>query len=162
MPDEVIADTSPLQYLHQTGCLELLPQLYGSILVPEAVVAELDVGRQRGVVLPDPDRLPWIRTVAAPHRDVLSLAVDLGPGEREVLALAAGRAGSLALLDDRLARHFARHLNVAFTGTLGVLLKAKTVGHLNAVRPILDRLQALGFWLAPATRQAALRLAGED
>ncbi|HEY0510532.1 MAG TPA: hypothetical protein VGH73_01425 [Thermoanaerobaculia bacterium] len=57
MPD-VIVDTSPLQYLHQLDLLGLLPSFYGEILVPEAVVREIAVGRARGVVLPDLANLP--------------------------------------------------------------------------------------------------------
>ncbi|WP_198954024.1 MULTISPECIES: hypothetical protein [Moorena] len=34
MPN-VIADTSPIQYLYQTNLLHLLPQLYGSVIVPQ-------------------------------------------------------------------------------------------------------------------------------
>ncbi len=41
MPD-VIVNTSPLQYLFQLSLLELLPSLYGQVIVPEAVVLELD------------------------------------------------------------------------------------------------------------------------
>jgi hypothetical protein len=35
---DVIANTSPLQYLHQVGQLDLFPKLFGRIIVPEAVV----------------------------------------------------------------------------------------------------------------------------
>ncbi|WP_293113102.1 hypothetical protein [Moorena sp. SIO4G3] len=43
MPN-VIADTSPIQYLYQTNLLDLLPQLYGSVIVPQAVANELAAG----------------------------------------------------------------------------------------------------------------------
>ena len=65
MPDTVISDTSPLQYLHQAGCLAILPNLYGTVIVPEDVARELAVGAERGVSLPDVDRLDWIRIEAA-------------------------------------------------------------------------------------------------
>ncbi len=39
---EVIADTSPIQYLYQTNLLELLPTLYKQVLMPQAVADELD------------------------------------------------------------------------------------------------------------------------
>ena len=113
-------------------------------------------------MLPDLARLDWARVRAAPHLDILPLAADLGQGEREVLSLAAGRTGVLTLLDDGLARHFAKHLEIPFTGTLGVLLKAKTAGHLELIRPILDQLQVLGFWLDPTRRSAVLRIADES
>lgn len=162
MPEEVISDTSPLQYLHQAGCLALLPALYTSVIVPKGVAAELAAGQAQGVSLPNLDQLSWVQILPAPHLRVLPLAADLGQGEREVLSLASERTGVLVLLDDGLARHFAKHLAIPFTGTLGVLLKAKQAGHLAAVQPILDRLRTLGFWLDPATQKAVLELAQEN
>lgn len=158
---EVISDTSPLQYLYQAGCLDLLPTLYRAVIVPEGVAEEIATGRSLGHSLPDPATLDWLRITPVPHRRVLLLAADLGKGEREVLSLAAERPGALALLDDALARRMASHLGIHFTGTLGVLLRAKAAGHLEAIRPIVERLQALGFRLDQMTRSAVLELAGE-
>jgi predicted nucleic acid-binding protein len=59
------------------------------------------------------------------------------------LALAKGIPESLALFDDALARCYARFLGIGYTGTLGVLLKAKQSGYLPNVEPLLDRLESL-------------------
>lgn len=88
-------------------------------------------------------------------------ATDLGTGEREVLSLAAERPEAMAILDDALARRMALHLGIRFTGTLGVLLRAKAAGHLEAIKPVVDRLQELGFRLDSKTRSAVLDLAEE-
>ena len=162
MPDSsTVSDTSPLQYLYQANQLDLLREIYGSVTAPEAVLAEIKVGRSQGVALPDLRAFGWIEIVEAPHLEILPLVVDLGPGEREVLSLAVSRPESLALLDDALARHFAEVLQVRFTGTLGVLLKAKQLNLIEEVRPTLDELQNLGFRLDSGTRAAVLKLAGE-
>jgi predicted nucleic acid-binding protein len=42
MPECVISNTSPLFYLHQIDHLELLRRLYGQIIIPEAVIRELE------------------------------------------------------------------------------------------------------------------------
>jgi predicted nucleic acid-binding protein len=94
-------------------------------------------------------------------RLLLPIITDLGAGEREVLALGTETPDSLVILDDALARRYARLLNLTLTGTLGVVLKAKETGLLPAVAPVLDRLQKLRFRMDPETRQAVLRLAGE-
>lgn len=135
--------------------------MYSRIILPRAVADELSVGRDRGVLLPDPALVSWmtIRQIQAPG--LLPLVTDLGAGEREVIALAVEAPGSLVLLDDALARRYARLLGIRLTGTLGVLLKAKQSGYLPAVAPILDRLEALGFRLNPSTRTEVLKLAGE-
>ncbi len=158
---EVISNTSPIQYLHQADLLDLLPALYGEVTVPEGVVAELEAGRRRSVPLPDVRELSWARVRRAPRERLLTLVTDLGRGEREVLALAAENPESLAVLDDALARQYARVLHVAFTGTLGVLLRAKEAGHLDLVGPTVRRLEKLGFRLDAGTRASILELAGE-
>jgi hypothetical protein len=158
---EVISDTSPLQYLHQAELLGLLPALYGTILVPQAVAQEIQAGLGLGHALPDLASLSWVRIVVAPHPRILLLAAELGLGEREVLSLATERHRATALLDDALARRMARHLGIRFTGTLGVLLRAKETGHLKEVKPAVDQLEALGFRLDPITRLAVLQLAEE-
>ncbi len=158
---EIISDTSPLQYLFQTNLLDLLRVLYKQITIPEAVAREIAVGHALGIHLPDLTACRWIQVRQVSSPALLPLAPDLGAGEREVLALAVETADSLALLDDALARRHARLLKVAFTGTLGVLLKAKEGGHLIAVAPVLDELESLGFRLDAATRAAVLKLAQE-
>jgi predicted nucleic acid-binding protein len=141
--------------------LDLLPKLFGRIVVPGAVVAEVARGRQMGLNLPEVQRLPW-----AEVRDPLSpagvlLAWDLGAGESAVLSLALERQGSWVVLDDHLARQAARSLNVPLLGTAGILLRAKKSGHLPRVAPVLTRLDSLGFRLKAETRHHILRLAGE-
>ena len=158
---EVIVDTSPLQYLHQLGLLELLPDFDGEIVIPESVVREIAAGRALGIVLPDLDSLPWIKVRRVEGLAVLPLVSDLGAGEREVLALALEADHPLVVLDDALARRVARRFDLSLTGTLGLLLKAKQAGRVARLQPLLDRLEALHFRLDQATRLSVLRLAGE-
>ena len=158
---EVISDTSPLQYLHQVGLLNLLPVLYGQITIPPAVAHELEQGRRQGLDLPDVDTLSWMQVKAAKEAHEIDSARGLGPGEREVLALALNARDALAILDDARARHYARLLRISFTGTLGVLLRAKHNGQLAAVAPVMDQLDLLGFRLDPKTCESVLSLARE-
>lgn len=159
---EVICNTSPLQYLHQIGQLRILPALTGSVIVPPAVLVELDAGIADGLDLPQPENLKWIEIRAPISATAVSLITDLGPGESQVLMLALEVPGSIALLDDALARRVAIAKGIPIKGTLGLLLDAKHAGHLTAVRPSLDKLQGLGFRLAQQTREAVLNLAGES
>ncbi|HYG74588.1 MAG TPA: DUF3368 domain-containing protein [Planctomycetota bacterium] len=158
---EVISNTSPLQYLHQLNLLDLLPSLYRQIIVPQSVVEELAVGRQRGVNLPTPELLPWVNVRSSRERNLLPLVTALGPGEREALALGVEIPESLLILDDALARKHAELLHLTITGTLGILLKAKATGHIPEVLPVLNKLDALNFRVHPSTRESVLKLAGE-
>lgn len=159
---EMIGDTSPIQYLYQAGLLDLLPTLYGQVILPQAVADELAEGRNLGVSLPDPVTLSWLILRQAQDLTPLASVVNvLGAGEREALALALEIPDSIVLLDDAPARRYARTLGVKFTGTLGVLLKAKQSGHLTTVLPVLDQLDSLGFRLDSVTRASVLKLACE-
>jgi predicted nucleic acid-binding protein len=158
---KVIANTSPIQYLFQVGLLDLLPSLYGRIFVPPAVRDELDRGKALGIALPDLDGFEWVSLAAPETRVLLPLASGLGVGELQVIALAKETAEHLALLDDRRARRFARLLGLTYSGTLGVLLKAKQQGILERLAPVCDALEQRGFRLSPRTRQSVLSRAGE-
>ncbi len=160
MPD-VICNTSAIQYLHQTNLLHLLHELYGLIVIPEGVLTELDAGRRAGVSLHDVKLLSWFSVNSVGGRSLLKMVTALGAGEKEVLALAVERPGALAVLDDLLARRYASFLGIRFTGTLGILLKSKEKGLLDAVAPVLDQLEALRFHLDPKTRKAVLKLSNE-
>ena len=161
MPDRVISDTSPLYYLHRLGVLDLLHHLYKQIVIPQAVLDELQAGARQGDDVPDIRQIDWIEVRSVHLPRILGLVTDLGAGEAQVLALALEDEGSLAIVDDGLARRIARAQNLRITGTAGVLLKAKQSGHLDALSPLLDKLDSLGFRLAEDVRITILRLAGE-
>ena len=158
---KVIVNTSPLQYLFQLELLHLLPELYGKIIVPKAVAQELEQGRAWGVFLPVVEELSWVTISEPKYPTLLPLASGFGKGELQVLTLAKEIPDSLVVLDDGRARRYACLLNINVVGTLGILIKAKQLGKLEAIHPILEKLEMLHFRLHPRTRQAVLRLAGE-
>ncbi len=158
---KLICDTSPIQYLHQLALLHILPALAERVLIPPAVITEIAIGRGMGVNLPDVQVLDWIQIQRPISTDALPLVTNLGPGETQVLMLALEIPAAIAVLDDALAREMAEVLDLPLTGTLGLLLDAKRAGLVSQIKPLLDRLQVLGFRLAEHTRIAVLRLAGE-
>jgi predicted nucleic acid-binding protein len=158
----IICNTSPLQYLHQLGCLHLLPALAGHVIIPQAVAEELAAGTARGIEVPVPQSLEWLTVRRPASAAVLPLVTDLGRGEAEVLALALELSDAVVILDDALARRMAEALGIRLTGTLGILLDAKRAGLIDTIMPWLDQLQVLRFRLHPATRTAVLKLAGEQ
>ena len=161
MPESVVvSDTSPIQYLHQAGQLALLPVLFGQIMVPPAVVAEVAEGVRQGLDLPNLGALTWI---VQRHPDSVPNfpgSSDLDAGEREAIALAL-QLHCRILIDERAGREVARSLGIARTGTLGVLISAKKSGLIPSVAPLIDRIVQRGYRLNEAIRIEALRLAGE-
>ena len=161
MPEVVISNTSPIFYLHRLRRLDLLQKLYQEIIVPKAVVAELEAGRRQGEDVPEIDSYEWIKIRAIRSPQILGLSTDFGPGETEVLALALEESDSLVIIDEKLARRIARLRGLRVTGTAGVLLKAKQEGHILAVKPFLDRLQEIHFHLSDNVRTLILSIAEE-
>lgn len=159
---EVICNTSPIQYLHQLQLLRILPALAGRVIVPPAVIDELGEGRNLGMNLPDLTRLDWIEIRRPLSERATPLVTNLGPGETEVLMLALELDDAVVVLDDAFARRVAESLGLRRKGTLGLLLDAKRKGLIPAVIPLLNQLQELRFRLAPHTRLAILKMAGEQ
>ncbi|HZG37681.1 MAG TPA: DUF3368 domain-containing protein [Nodosilinea sp.] len=158
---EVIADTSVIHYLFQSNHFRLLPSLYENLAIPNAVKNELDEGRKLGILLPHTSDYAWIQLISIGEQRLVPQIPGLGRGEREVLSLSMNWPNSLALLDDGLARQYAKRLNIRFTGTLGILLKAKQSGLIDRVGPVIDSLKQLGFRVSEETRAGVLRLAAE-
>lgn len=158
---DFVCNTSPLQYLHQLGQLDLLRALAAAVFIPPAVVREIAIGVSLGINLPDLTSMAWI-SVRTPQASARTpWRGTLGPGETEVLQLALEMPRALLLLDDRRARQAAASLQLPLKGTIGLLVDAKHAGLIPAIRPLLDQLDALGFRLAHSSRVSALRLAGE-
>jgi|AP95_1055475.scaffolds.fasta_scaffold93131_3 predicted nucleic acid-binding protein len=162
MPElSVVADTSPLLYLHLTGHLSILHELYGTVIVPVAVERELEVGHRQGFDVPSITGIHWIDIQQASSTQLRPAVVDLGPGETEVIALGLELPDSLLIIDDNLARQISEMLGLKRTGTLGVLIRAKNSGLIQSLAPIIASLKEKGMWLSEEVAAAAMRLAGE-
>jgi predicted nucleic acid-binding protein len=119
----VVADTGPLNYLVQIDAVELLPKLFGRIIVPAAVRHELSHPRSLKAVR------AWIATPPAwleirPNPDDSTdraMSRSLDEGERATITLAGAIGADLILVDDRDGVAVARAQGFAVTGTLGVL-----------------------------------------
>jgi len=158
---EAVSDTSPIQYLHQTGYLHLLDEFYTRTLIPPALAHELELGRALGIDLPDIDALPWVKVQAPEALDKVPTVADLGAGEKEVLALGLQVPNTVVILDERLGRLQAEVLKLTFTGKMGIFLRAKAEGRISQIEPLLAHLDRLGFRLSAKTRAVVLKLAGE-
>ena len=159
----VVADASPLIFLSRLGLLKVLPQLFESITIPQAVLREVNRG---GGILPgasEINKLRWLKVVDIESDVVLRQALtgDLGAGESEAIVLALESKADLLLVDDRSARAAARRLQLQIRGTLGILLDAKRAGLIEDLEPHLDRLVSIGAWLSPQLQQRVLSKAGE-
>ncbi|GHU61310.1 hypothetical protein FACS189445_3190 [Spirochaetia bacterium] len=88
--------------------------------------------------------------------------LDLDDGEAETLILAKEQAADLVIIDEKLGRQYAKHLDLELTGTIGVLLNAKDLGLIPAVGPLLQQLQENQSWISVNLVETALKIAGEE
>jgi predicted nucleic acid-binding protein len=131
----VIADSSPLNYLTLIGVVDVLHRLYGRVVVPKEVVAELIEPAAPREVRRWASNVPdWIdvRTVVVATDDMQ----HLDPGERAAIALAQSERDALLLIDETAGRMEASRRGIRNTGTLGVLRAA-------AIRDYVDLPTAL-------------------
>jgi len=157
----VITNTTPIIALALIGQLDLLRHLYGEVIIPPAVKAEVLAGGPGSIGVAELQEANWIRTLPMQDPRRADLLSDLDRGEAEVIALAQELNAELVILDERLARRHAKRLGLTLTGTLGVLLKAKERGLVPVVGSLIDQLQRGGIRLDDALVVEVLRLAGE-
>ena len=164
MPDSprlVVSNTTPIITLAQVEQLPLLQQLYGTVLIPPAVRAEILAGGQR-VGAKELRQATYIKTIPLQDPRRADLLSDLDRGEAEAIALAMEQNANLLIMDERLGRRHATRLGLNLTGSIGVLVKAKQVGYISAVKPLLHKLAQSNIHLSPTLIKQALTLAGEE
>ena len=147
----VVCNTSPLLLLAKIQQLVLLAQLYQTIRIPLAVLAEVHgkADEATAQIQAITSASPFVVEGATPTT-LARLPAALGAGEREALALAVDTAADLVILDDQEGRRLARTLGLAVTGTAGVLVEAYTRGLMPSLRAELDRLRHAGWWITDA------------
>lgn len=152
MNSVIISDTSCLIVLDKIDKLSLLKALYGQIVITPVVAAEY------GKDLPD-----WFKSLS-PVSDSMQkfLEETIDPGEASSIALALDMVdNSLLILDDLRARKVAASLGLAFTGTLGIIARAKQLGIIPAARPLFDQLRSTDFRLSGSFMDTILEELGE-
>ena len=92
---------------------------------------------------------------------VYELSNDLDLGESEAIALAIERNADYLMIDEYLGRKIAHGLQIKVIGVLGILISAKEKGILAEVKPHIENLQRIGFWLNPNLVNTVLEKTGE-
>lgn len=135
MPKIVIADTSCLIVLDKIQSLYILQKLYSEIIITPEIAEEYS------------EQLPeWIKIESVSNQvNQKKLEAQLDSGEASAIALAIELKDCLLILDDLQGRNIAKTLNLEFTGTLGVLVRAKHTGHILSIKSMLQELKNIKF-----------------
>ena len=105
----VVADTSPINYLVQVHLDSLLPQLYQRLLIPSAVLTELQHQGSPRMIRDWANQPPVWCKVQQPTLSLSAELAGLDAGECAAIELAFELRASKLLLDERKARHIAVH-----------------------------------------------------
>jgi len=130
----VIADTSCFILLDKINELELLQKVFETVTTTKEIAIEFNKPLPGWVVIKS----------ASNHRYSELLEIEIDKGEASAIALAL-EDDALLILDDQKARKIAERLSLHYTGTLGIFLKAKTLGIIPAIQPLIQKIQQTNF-----------------
>ena len=147
----IISDTSCFIILANIGEFDLLHKVYGQI------ATTLEIATEFGETLPE-----WVEilTVVDKSKQLL-LEMQIDKGESSAIALAIETPNSTVIIDDYKARKIAEKLGLTYTGTIGVIIKAKLLGIIPSIKPILNRIKQTDFRLSADIELQALKEAKE-
>ena len=159
---KVIVNSTPLIALAGIGCLDVLQKLYGKITIPRAVYTEINAKPDSECVKQLKLNADWILIDDISNVEAKSYyKTQLHDGEVEVMILAKESSADLVIIDDNNAKKHAQYLGLSVTGTLGLLMKAKSVGYISELKPLLQKLVDNRIYISQALIDKCLRIVGE-
>lgn len=93
------------------------------------------------------------------YQDILKM--DLDEGEASAIALSLETEDAILILDDLKGRKVADRLQLRYSGTLGLILRAKQAGIIKSVKPILNRIRSTNFRFSNKLLETVRKQAGE-
>lgn len=157
----VIADTTPINYLVLIELVDILHEMYGSVLIPQSVLTELQSSDTPDAVREWVAESPEWLEVHEVIPTILDAALrKLGSGESEAIALAQELHADAIVMDEKDGRQEAIRRNLRVIGTLRVLSDAAERGLLDLVEAF-KRLQQTSFRASQELYQRFLDLDAE-
>lgn len=136
MAERIVINTGPLIALARMDALDVPGQLPYEFICPSQVREELDEGASLGYQTITPAWLTVIPLSASPS--AVSVTV-LDEGEAAVIQLALEQGLSRVSIDEVKGRRIAMALGLGVVGSLGLVARAKTLGIIPAMRPLVEK-----------------------
>lgn len=160
MPDQarvIVTNTTPLIALTAAmGNLDVLRKLYARVVVPNEVAAEIRAGGKDAFGLDVFEQASWLDISRSPVVLPPYLQNSLDRGEASVIQTALQEGIELVCIDEVAGRRIARLSKLSLTGSIGILLKAKSMGYPLSIPEALNRMRARGIWLSEGVVRFAL------
>ena len=151
-------NTGPLIALARMDALDVIGHIPLKFICPAEVRDELDEGAAQGYPLIAP---PWLTVVplSSPLSPVSMAALDKGEGAVIQLAIEQGRLR--VSIDEMQGRRIAAALGLHIVGSLGLIARAKTLGIIQTIRPLIEKAMQDGIHYHPQLVRQILAGAGE-
>ena len=123
----VVSDTTPILSLLKAGRLELLKNLYHTVVIPKAVYNELTGNMDYRDEREEIEQCAFLVVEKVYNKDSVSALrniTGLDYGESEALVLYMEKKADLLLIDEHKGRGVAKKMSVEHVGTMGVLMLA--------------------------------------
>ena len=144
----IVSNTTPLiAQTAATGILEVLRALYSRVIVPYEVAEEIRAGGQEAFGLNVFEQATWLEINPDPMVLPPYLKKTLDLGEASVIQTALQQGVNRVCFDETIGRRVARLSNLNVTGSIGVLLKAKSIGYPASIPEAINRMRERGIWL---------------
>lgn len=131
----IITDASCFILFDNIGCLDVLQRLYLRVVTTPEIAKEYGKSLPEWVIVKSVENLALLNTYSA----IVAL------GEASAIALAIEVVSPLLILDDLKGRKLAESFNLAYTGTIGVLISAKKQGIIHSLKPYFEKIAATDF-----------------
>jgi predicted nucleic acid-binding protein len=158
---KIVSNTTPIISLLKLNRLELLKKFYKQIQIPTAVYSEIEAGKAKRYYK-DLSRIDWINIIEIQDKQAVKYFLDLDTGEAEAIVLATEINADLIILDEKLGRFHAKHADLKVTGTIGILIRAKSEGLIEELKPLLDELTDKEVWISEKLKTEILKKVGEE
>src|SRR5215831_7888620 len=108
----VVADTSPVNHLILKQEIDVLPKIYGRVVIPQTVREELVRASAPQLVRSWMDHMPDWLEVRVPSTAPDSSLAKLDAGERDAIALATELHADQLIIDEREGRRVAERRGI--------------------------------------------------
>ena len=157
----IVSDTTPIISLLKAERLDLLSELFGEILIPEAVLRELTTNKDYQDEAQIVKTSRYIRVVTVDDKEYVAMIQEiagLDEGESEAIAYANRNNVDYILIDEVKARETARNLKIPVMGSVGVLIRANKKGILSRrdVEDALNKIKQSGQYISDELIRTAL------
>ncbi|AEM74929.1 DUF3368 domain-containing protein [Caldicellulosiruptor acetigenus] len=160
----VVSNTTPIIVFAKLERLDILENLFGTIYISPSVYQELTYSskfeEEKGRIMNAAFlKIKELRNEFA--AEILQRTQAIDKGESETIILAKESNADLLIMDEKKGRSVAKLLGLRLTGSLGILLKAKEVGVVSQIEPLIKKLIKENIRISPQLVEEILKQAKE-